>query len=290
MSMRQRIAAVVMLFAVLAIFCCASEAAGTLKMPNNLQVIGEQAFYGDRSLDKVVLPSGVREIRAKAFANSSLKEIFLPNSLTWIADDAFDKPEKVTIRANAGTYAYLWAAAHGYLSATPTEGLVFESYGNKYYVTGYEGQDANVIIPAQKDGYPVTGIADCAFMWNYRISNVVVPNGVTYIGYEAFSNCTGLTGIFLPDSLTTINANAFKACSRLRSVTIPSGVETISSETFYSCISLRGVTIPDTVTTIGSKAFYNCPNLIIKTTAGSATEAYAQKYKLNYEIIPAESK
>lgn len=92
-----------------------------LTMPAALQIIEEEAFYGSTSIDKVVLSNNVKEIRARAFANSTLSEINLPDSLTFIAEDAFDGPNKVKITANAGTYAYSWAVNNGYISLQPTE-------------------------------------------------------------------------------------------------------------------------------------------------------------------------
>ena len=91
-------------------------AEAVMNMPAALQIIDEEAFYGSTSIDKVVLSDNVTEIRARAFANSSLSEINLPDSITFIAEDAFDGPEKVTVTANPGTYAYNWAVDHNYIS------------------------------------------------------------------------------------------------------------------------------------------------------------------------------
>ena len=89
-----------------------------LTMPAALQIIDEEAFYGDTFIDKVVLPNNITEIRARAFANSTLSEINLPDSLTFIAEDAFDGPDKVTVTVNPGTYAYTWAVDHHYIDDT----------------------------------------------------------------------------------------------------------------------------------------------------------------------------
>ena len=94
----------------------AALAQGVLTMPAALKIIDEEAFYGSTSIDKVVLPEGVTEIHSKAFANSTLSEINLPNSLTFIADDAFDGPDKVTVTANPGTVAYDWAVRNLYIN------------------------------------------------------------------------------------------------------------------------------------------------------------------------------
>ena len=85
-------------------------------LPASLEIIEEEAFYGSYALDRVILPEGVREIRDRAFANSGLSKINLPDSLTYISESAFDGPQKVSVSANTGTYAYWWAVNHGYTS------------------------------------------------------------------------------------------------------------------------------------------------------------------------------
>ena len=47
----------------------------------------------------------------------------------------------------------------------------------------------------------------------------MIPEGVTSIGDEAFSNCSGLTKITIPDSVTSIGWSAFEGCSSLTSAT-----------------------------------------------------------------------
>ena len=59
---------------------------------------------------------------------------------------------------------------------------------------------------------------------NYKgnSKNVVIPDGVTTIGYEAFSRCSSrLKSITIPDSVTSIGRRAFYNCSNLTSITIP---------------------------------------------------------------------
>ncbi len=109
---------------VLVLLVCGAAAARseeTLALPASLQIIEEEAFYGDTSFSQVSLPSGIREIRARAFANSSLTAVTLPDSLTFIADDAFDGPEKIHVTVNPDTYAYSWAARLGYLISAPNQ-------------------------------------------------------------------------------------------------------------------------------------------------------------------------
>lgn len=88
---------------------------GVLTLPKNLTVIGKEAFRGDDSIVKVVLQEGITSIQSLAFADSSLREIHLPASLTFIAEDAFDNSCLQTVTAPKGCYAYQWAREHRYM-------------------------------------------------------------------------------------------------------------------------------------------------------------------------------
>ncbi len=85
---RLRVAAALL---VLLLFLCACAAADNiLTLPENTLDIKEGAFYGDTSLTEVTLPEGILTIGSKAFAYSSVKRIYLPDSLQSITDDAFE--------------------------------------------------------------------------------------------------------------------------------------------------------------------------------------------------------
>ena len=103
------------------------------------------------------------------------------------------------------------------------------------------------------------------------IKSVVISDGVTSIGYGAFSGCSSLTSVTIPDSVTTIRYDAFSGCSSLTSVTIPDSVTSIDNSAFYGCSSLTSVTIPHGVTSIGERAFYNCSSLTSVTIPDSVT-------------------
>ena len=62
-----------------------------------------------------MLPENIERIGALAFAGSALKSIYLPESLTDIADNAFAGCEGLTVTAEEGSYAYLWAVRNGYI-------------------------------------------------------------------------------------------------------------------------------------------------------------------------------
>ena len=73
--------------------------------------------------------------------------------------------------------------------------------------------------------------------------DVVIPEGVTAIGYSAFSNRTGLTSVTIPDGVKEIGGSAFKGCEGLTSVAIPNSVKKIGYCAFLGCTSLSSVEI-----------------------------------------------
>ena len=110
------------------------------------------------------------------------------------------------------------------------------------------------------------------------ITGVTIPNTVTTIGANAFSNCSSLTTVTIPNTVTTISANAFNACTGLTSVTIPSGVTSIENYTFNGCSGLTSITIPSSVTTIGVRPFMGCTDLTSITIPSSVTSIGNQAF------------
>lgn len=122
-------------------------------------------------------------------------------------------------------------------------------------LTEYKGSGGDVVIP---DG--VTAIGYYAFNGCSGLTSIIIPNSVTKIGYYAFNGCSGLTSITIPDSVTDIGGYAFQSCSSLSSINIPNGIITIREGTFSDC-NISNIIIPDSVTDIYYGAFYECNNL-----------------------------
>ena len=145
--------------------------------------------------------------------------------------------------------------------------LYHTSDGN---IVDIKGKDfgANVVSHNVVDGEcviafdaPITKIPAQAFAKSKIKGSLTIPNSVTTIGEEAFSNCTELKGsLTLSNSLKTIGDRAFYMCNNLNgSLTIPNTVTTIGISAFENCIGFNGnLTIPNSVTTIGESTFRNC--------------------------------
>ena len=145
--------------------------------------------------------------------------------------------------------------------------LYHTSDGN---IVDIKGKDfgANVVSHNVVDGEcviefdaPITKIPAQAFANSKIKGSLTIPNSVTTIGEEAFSNCRELKGsLTLSNSLKTIGNKAFYNCNSLNgSLTIPNTVTTIGISSFENCAGFNGnLTIPNSVTTIGESAFCNC--------------------------------
>ncbi len=136
------------------------------------------------------------------------------------------------------------------------------SAGAPWYSRFYEIK--KVII---KDG--VTNIGENAFSHYTALTSVEIPNSVTSIGESAFFLCTSLTSVTIGNSLTRIGNRAFGTCTALLSVEFPNSVTSIGDSAFESCVALTSITIPNSVTSIGNNAFVNCVNLKSFTFKGS---------------------
>ncbi|MDD6642794.1 MAG: leucine-rich repeat protein, partial [Firmicutes bacterium] len=147
--------------------------------------------------------------------------------------------------------------------------------------------------------------------WAYlsdKIKTVVIEEGVTSIGGNAFSECTSLCEITLPASLEEIDYYAFAECTDLQKVnitdidawcgivfhqlqsnplyyagklfvndvlvtevTFPADVTEVGAYVFAGCADLTNVTFATGITTIGTKAFYNCSALTSITIPSGVT-------------------
>ena len=170
----------------------------------------------------------------------------------------------------------------GFLTEVKAQ-TTFQVDGINYYLDGSEARvsdnrdysGSKIIIPNSVlyvgKNYPVTSIADRAFLWNLHLKEITIPNSVTTIGDGAFDGCSNLTEVTIPNSVTTIGDRAFDGCSDLTEVTIPNSVTTIGDLAFYNCYGLTTVTIGNSVTTIGDGAFYSCTSLTEVSIPNSVT-------------------
>ena len=114
--------------------------------------------------------------------------------------------------------------------------------------TGFRtGADNNYFLVTNN---VVTGHQGC-------VGQVIITNGVTRIGNDAFAFNTNITSVIIPDTVTTIGNDAFFNAQNITLATIPDSVTTIGSGAFASVFGLTSISIPASVTSIGENAFFS---------------------------------
>ena len=90
--------------------------------------------------------------------------------------------------------------------------------GLSYIVTGAERGAAEIAIPDEYLGLPVTEIADGAFEGNTVITRATLGGNIARIGERAFYGCSSLLCVNVPESAEYMGEGAFGHCVALESV------------------------------------------------------------------------
>lgn len=132
--------------------------------------------------------------------------------------------------------------------------------GESMCITGYHGDEAEVVVPETLEDHPVTVIYDDVFKGHTEITSVVFPETVTDIGSFVFDGCSNLKKVVLPKGLQYLWQCAFVRCG-IEEIVIPDQITSIPPETFKDCKNLKKVVLPAGLKTIRSRAFKGCDQL-----------------------------
>ena len=270
-------------------------------VPAGTKKIGIQAFGDCQNLTSIVLPDGLTEIDSSGIGCAYLAEITIPASVTTIGQEAVGfqygtKLQNLVIRGAAGSAAESYAKENGFtfVEIGATSGKCGENLtwsvdaGGTLTISGTGAMQDYTSV--SEDGNwrttaPWYALSPVKLVLNEGISyigceafrgcgfagSLTIPKSVTRLGREAFRDCQNLTNVVIPASLTSIKYGAFYGCTGLTSVTIPEGVTAIEVFAFRNCSSLTGVVIPEGVTCIPDFAFDGCASLTSITIPESVT-------------------
>ena len=189
-----------------------ASVSGEVRIAEGVTEIPDRLFSKNLRVTSVVVPEGVTSIWFEAFYEcTNLTSITLPSTLETIEEGAI--PLSTVIRSEPGVYAHTWALENGYTwqSTQQTADPDFEITDG--VLTKYTGAGGDVVI----------------------------PEGVTSIGDQAFYSCAGLTSVVIPEGVASIGSSAFRFCSNLTSVTLPSTVKTFGQFVFSGCEKLSSI-------------------------------------------------
>ena len=289
-----------------AFYHCSSGSFGSgglqsVTIPDSVTSIGKSAFEGCSKLISFTIPYSLTTISERAFFGCSrITSAYIPENVTAIGERAFfgcSSLTSVTIPASVssiGEGAFLGCSNLLSIDIADLEAWcnlniidpIFNS-AHHLYLNGEEITD--LVIPN-----PVSNLGFESFSYCCGLTSVTIPKSVTSIGEYAFSECISLTSISIPTSVTTISIGAFSGCSNLVYITIPMSVTTIETGVFSRCSHLISVTIPDSVTDIGMGAFSGCSGLtsinIPNRTAIIGNNAFANCINLASVIIGSNIK
>ncbi len=168
-----------------------------ITIPENVTIVGEHVFKGNRKLEKVTLPDSLEIIGAEAFKGcTSLVSINLPSSLAEIGADAFKGCMSLTEIAFPDSLTKIGDYAFHRCHSLKT-----------------------VLLPDS-----VRDLGKCAFLYCDGMETVSV-GGVKRIGRQTFTNCTSLREIRLNNSLEIENLgdDIFTGCVNIKRISLTNG-------------------------------------------------------------------
>lgn len=246
-----------------------------LTLPSTLETIGTAAFYGSVSNYYSYLSTSfencknLKSIGGNAFYGcSGIKEVVIPDNCKYIGDSAFTETEafyrfveesqelgKGNQYKMVGDHILLWVyVAKGEKTVTVPE-------GTKYVAGGAcVGWDSAVVYDDPENNPMLSEAIKVKYRVTNNVEQLIIPDGVEYIGEYAFATMKSIQSVVIPDSVKTIASGAFTFCSHLNSVTLGKNVEEIGGYAF-SYTTIPDIKFPESLKTIGSSAFISCTRL-----------------------------
>ncbi len=234
------------------------------------------------SMDKVVIPEGVKRIGEMAFFEcGELSSVVLPDSLEFIGDGAFSgcALRKVKIPSSVAVIPADCFSSCSWLTEVEIPEGVTEIHEDAFYNSSLK----TVSLPASVTEIHPTAFSRLQFLESFTVSSenpvysgwencllkgdtVVLatgefprefslPEGVRVIGENAFASAEYLNSVILPSTLERIENGAFSVCTRLTCIEIPEGVTYVGDRAFYSTEALAEVILPESLSHIGDSAF-----------------------------------
>jgi hypothetical protein len=219
----------------------------TIKLPETLKYIADEAFLSNTKLKTITIPMGVESIGASAFKFcTELKDITFADdsAMLKIGNEAFSGCHKLTLIKIPYTVTTVGDSA--FSNCLSLETVTFDK------IQVNEDEETKVVT-----------------------TTILNKSELTNLGASAFQDCTQLVSISIPNKLVEIKESTFKDCTSLVDVifeTDKSKVKYIRKEAFYGCVALGSIiniadpslitlVLPNSLITLEDGAFAGCEGL-----------------------------
>ena len=166
------------------------------------------------------------------------------------------------------------------------------SYSSGSYTTkvkSYNGKGGDIVLPTEAEfsgtTYTITEVGS-AFKDNDTITGVIIPEGYTDIGTEAFSGCTALKKAVIPGSVNMISTSAFLGCTALDTVDFAEDTAsslTINAGAFANCTSLTAIKLPARFSSTRYNFLYGC-DALTSITLKEGAQNFAVSDNILYNV------
>ena len=249
----------------------------SITIPASVTSIGNNAFNGCISLTNVYFEEGsqLTSLGDRVFANTAIKSIIIPDTVTKAGVYIFADCEKLESITAPAIFSVFGAGANTYVVTGQTipkekfsnlgnvDTIVISSSVTSIGEEAFCNNDIKSVIFAADS--KLESIGKSAFAFCDNLTSIEIPASVTSIGEDAFNDCDNLTSVTFANGskVKSIGDNAFSGCDNLTSVTLEKCgmLETVGNYLFGSCKNLTSITIPSSVKEIGQGAFAYCSNL-----------------------------
>ena len=267
-----------------------------ITIPKTVEHIESRCFDQCENMTEFVIEgatdgtSQLKEIDSHAFLNcKKLASIALPNSVTYLGDDAANSIEGGVFEGCESFTSFTFPSSY---ASRNLPSFTFKECKNLATINwnGYNPKRLNNSafyncdkitwsqIPQSVEELGSTCFYDCEALtsvdlskikkmdtgvfWGTPLTSVEWPAAVTEIPARTFWACGQLTTIKgIPgqpgawDNITKIGENAFNQCTALTTIKLPAELKTIDAQAFRTCINLATVDYGTKVETIGDAVF-----------------------------------
>ncbi|HFI0644478.1 TPA: leucine-rich repeat protein [Streptococcus suis] len=211
-------------------------------------VVADKMFEGQSGITSLILPSSLLEVRPYAFTGIGIESLSLPAGLQKLGTHSFASSsslKSVTIPSSlvGGDGAFIDSKSLVNISLAPGTTKIIDGL---FRGTGF----SEFTVP---EG--ITEIGANAFSENGNLTTIILPSTLRTIGANAFSN-TSLKRIVLPPGMKKIPDGLLQG-TKVEEFVIPEGVEEIGVQAFAYNPFLKSVVLPSSLKKIGYGAFQN---------------------------------